>query len=181
MPERLYILCVLILGLMAEAVMAQTSSDSLCDLQMQLRQGEHQNVQVEGVYLSGLEGQYLVSPNCPGKSTFVEFKLRTHRLWKELVRLSNRTNNEKHASGDGDPVLVLFEGELFGPRVPDPKLPTPLRKNYHPGWDPMNASMTKMIVHVIHRVQHIPAGHPCAPLKSDPGQWPCFKRPRSPL
>jgi len=181
MRERFSIFCLLTIGLMAGPAMAQSSSDSqlvpLCELQTKLAQGEQRNVQVEGVYLSGLEGQYLVTSGCSGRSTSVEFELKTHRLWKELVRLSNRTNTEKHVSGDGDPILVVFGGEFYGPRVPDPKLPEAIRKNYHPGWDHMNASMTKMVVHAIQRVQPIPADHPCAPRKSDPQQWPCFQNP----
>jgi hypothetical protein len=181
MRERLSIFCLLTVSLMAGRALAQSSSDSqlvpLCELQTKLAQGEQTNVQVEGVYLSGLEGQYLVTSGCSGRSTSVEFELKTHRLWKELVRLANRTNTEKHVSGDGDPVLVVFEGEFYGPRVPDPKLPEDMRKNYHPGWDHMNASMTKMVVHSIQRVKPLPADHPCAPPKSDPKQWPCFQNP----
>jgi hypothetical protein len=181
MCERLSIFCLLTIGLMAGPAFAQSSSDSqlvpLCELQTKLAQGEHRNVQVEGVYLSGLEGQYFVTSGCSGRSTSIEFELKTHRLWKQLVRLSNRTNTEKRSSGDSDPVLVVFEGEFYGPRVPDPKLPEAFRKNYHPGWDPMNASMTKMVVHAILRVQPLSADHPCAPPKSDPNQWPCFQNP----
>ena len=181
MRQRLPIFCLLIIGLKAGSVLAQSSSDSqivpLCELQMQLAQGEHRNVQVEGVYLSGLEGQYLVTSGCSRRSTSIEFELKTHRLWKELVQLSNRTNTEKHVSGDGDPVLVVFEGEFYGPRVPDPKLPEGIRKNYHPEWDHMDASMTKMVVHAIRRVQPLPADHPCAPPKSDLRQSPCFQNP----
>ena len=182
MRQRLPIFCMLIIGLlMAGSVLAQSSSDSqivpLCELQMKLAQGERRNIQVEGVYLSGLEGQYLVTSGCSGRSTWIEFELRTHRLWKQLVRLSNRTNSKRHVSGDGDSVLVVFQGEFYGPRVPDPKLPEAFRKNYHPGWDPMQASMTKMVVYAIRRVQPLPADHPCAPPKSDPHQWPCFQNP----
>jgi len=179
MRPRLLIFCLLVISLMAGSALAQSSTDSqvvaLCELQTELAQGEHRNVEVEGVYLSGLEGQYLVTSDCSGRSTSIEFELKTHRLWKELVRLSNRTNTEKHVSGDGDPVLVVFEGEFYGPRVPDPKLPEAIRKNYHPGSDHMNAAMTKMIVHAIQRVQPLPADHPCAPPKSDLRQWPCFQ------
>lgn len=181
MNRRLLIFCVPIISLMAGSVPAQPSADSqiipLCELQTKLAQGEHRAARVEGVFLSGLEGQYLVGSGCSGRSTWIEFELKTHRLWKHLMRLSNRTNTDKHVSGDGDPVLVLFEGEFYGPPVPNPKLPEGIRKNYHPGWDPMNASMTRMVVHVIRRVQPLPADHPCAPPKSDPHQWPCFRNP----
>jgi len=181
MCERPSIFCLLIIGLMAGPAVAQSSSDSqlvsLCELQTKLVQGEHRRVRVEGVYLSGLEGQYLVTSGCSGKSTWVEFKLKTHRLWKRLVRLTNRTYAKRQAYGDGDPVLVVFEGEFYGPQVPDHKLPEAFRKNYHPGWDPMDVSMTKMVVDAIQRVQPLPADDPCAPPKSDPRQWPCFQNP----
>jgi len=181
MRQGLPIFCLLLIGLVTGSALAQSSSDAqivlLCELQTKFAQGEHRNAQVQGVYLSGIEGQYLVTSNCSGKSTYIEFELRTHQLQKQFVRLSNRTNTKKHVSGDGDPVLVVFEGEFFGPPAPDPKLPDAFRKNYHPGWDPKNASMTKMVVHAIQRVQLLPADHPCAPPKSDPQQWPCFKNP----
>jgi len=150
---------------------------SLCELQMKVPEGEHRTVRVQGVYLSGLEGQYLVTSGCSGRSTAIEFKLATRRLWKRLVRLSNRTNKEKHVAGNGDPVLVIFEGEFYGPRVPDSRLPDNIRKNYHPGWDHMNASMTKMVVHGIQKAESLPASHPCAPPRADPSQWPCFQNP----
>lgn len=183
MPKGLSAFCLLTFGLMAGPALAQSSSDPqvvpLCELQTNLGQGQHRNVRVEGVYLFGIEGQYLVTSSCSGRSTAIEFDLRTHRLVKQLERLSSRTNTEKHSSGDGDPVLVVFEGEFYGPRVPDPKLPEAIRKNYHPGWDPMNVSMTKLVVRAIQKVQPLPADHPCAPPKSDPRQWPCFQNPAS--
>jgi hypothetical protein len=91
--------------------------------------------------------------------------------------MSNKTNTKKHVSGDGDAVLVVFEGEFYGPQVPDPKLPEALRKNYHPGWDHNNVSMTKLVVHAIQSVEPLPADHPCAPPKTDPNLWPCFQNP----
>ncbi|HUN88926.1 MAG TPA: hypothetical protein VMU28_09050 [Terriglobales bacterium] len=171
----------LLIGVLTGQLLAQSTSrlklSPLCDLQTNLAQGEQRNVRVEGVYLSGLEGQYLVTSGCSGRSTDIEFELRSHRLWKRLVQMSNISNAQKQVSGDGDAVLVVFEGEFYGPRAPDPKLPKAIRKNYHPGWDHMNASMTKMVVHAIEKVQALPADHPCAPPKSDPGQWPCFQNP----
>lgn len=90
--------------------------------------------------------------------------------------MSNKTNAQKHASGDSDAVLIVFEGEFYGPRVPDPKLPEAIRKNYHPAWD-NNNSMTKLVVHAIQSVEALPADHPCAPPKSNPNQWPYFQNP----
>lgn len=128
---------------------------SLCDLQSELASGEHRAVRVEGVYLSGLESQDMISPACSKQSTAIEFDLKSRRLWKQLVQMSNKTTARKHAAGDGDPVLVLFEGEFYGPPVPDPKLPPAILKNYHPGWD--YNSMTKLVVHAIQSVKPVSA------------------------
>jgi hypothetical protein len=176
MRKGLRIICLLSLGLLTGQLTAQSASvqrlTSLCELQTKAAQGDHQFVQVEGVYLSGLEGQYLVTSGCSGRSTSIEFGLTTHRLWKQLIRLCNRKE-----SRSGGAVLVIFEGEFYGPQVPDPKLPESIRKNYHPGWDHMNASMTKMVVRAIKGVEPLPSGHPCAPSKGDQNQWPCFQNP----
>ena len=147
----------------------------LCELQTNTRQGQHRQVRVQGVYTAGLEGQYLVTSGCSGMSTFIEFDLTTRRLWKRLVKLSNPTSNANNSSRDGHGLLVIFEGEFYGPQHPDPKLPEAIRKNYHPGWDPMNASTTKMVVHSILEVKTLPPDHPCAPPKSDPDSWPCWQ------
>jgi hypothetical protein len=167
--------------LLSGQLMAQSSSAPLlvplCELQFQVAEGEHRPVRVEGVYLAGLEGAYLVTSGCSDRSTDIEFELQSHWLWKRLVQMSNKTNTERHVAGDGDAVLVTFEGEFYGPRVPDPKLPEAIRRNYHPGWDHNNASMTKLAVHAILSVESLPADHPCAPPKSDPRQWPCFHNP----
>jgi hypothetical protein len=148
---------------------------SLCELQMQAAQGEHQTVRVEGVYLSGLESQYLTTTDCSGRTTDIEFKLKSRVNWKRLERMSNKTNARRHVSGDGDAVLVTFDGEFYGPPVPDAKLPEAIRKNYHPSWD-NHGSMTKLVVNTIHSVRALPANHPCAPPKSDPRQGPCSQR-----
>jgi len=142
---------------------------------VQVAQGEHRTVRVEGVYLTGLEGQYLVAAGCSGRRTDIEFELKSHRLWKRLVQMSNKTNTQQHVYGDGDAVLVVFEREFYGPRVPDPKLPEAIRKIYHSGWDHNNVSMTKLVVHAIQSVEALPSDHPCAPPKSDPRQSPCFQ------
>ena len=127
MHSRVPIFCLSIVGLVAGSALAEPSSDSqlvpLCELQTKAAQGALQTVRVEGVYLAGLEGQYLVTAGCSGRSTFIEFDLKSHRLWKQLVEMSNRTNTKKHVSGDGDAVLVVFEGEFYGPQIPDSKLP----------------------------------------------------------
>jgi hypothetical protein len=181
MRGRVHMFGLLFIGITAGQLAAQSASvlqiTPLCELQTQVVQGEHRKVRVEGVYLAGLEGQYLVTSGCSGRSTDIEFELKSHRLWKRLVQISNKTDTQKHAAGSSDPVLVVFEGEFYGPRVPDPRLPEAIRKNYHPRWDHNNASMTKLVVHAIQSVEPLPVDHPCAPPKSDPNQWPCFQNP----
>lgn len=180
MRYRLQIFGLLMVALFTGRLAAQSYGLQLvplCELQTKVAQGEHRSVRVEGVYLSGLEGQYLVTANCLGRSTSIEFALKSHRLWRRLVGMSNGTNTKKHASGSGDAILVILEGEFYGPSVPDPRLPEAIRKNYHPGWDHNNASMTKLVVHAIQSVEPLPADHPCAAPKSGPNQWPCFQNP----
>jgi len=171
---RVFVLFAIGLVLMQGAVQAQLTTSSLCDLQVQVAQGEHRTVRVEGVYLQGLEGQGFVNAGCSGRSTYVEFELKTHRNKNRLWRLVDKTNRRKHWKGDGDAVLVVFEGEFYGPQAPDPKLPESIRKIYHPAWG--NADeMTKLVVYSIQSVKALPANHPCAPPKSDPRQWPCYQ------
>jgi hypothetical protein len=144
---------------------------SLCDLQEQVTQGEHRLVRVEGVYLTGLAGTYLVIPECSSHSTYIDFKFKKQRNREKLVNLIS-ANLEKGVRGDGTPVLVIFEGDFTGPPVPDQKLPEWLRKIYHPGWD--RNAMTKLTVYSIRSVKSLPAGHPCAP--SALKKMPCFQR-----
>ena len=179
MRHRLHVFGLVSVGLMVGHIGAQSPSPAqfapLCELQTQAAQGEHRTVRVEGVFLAGLEGQYLVTSDCSGRSTSIEFALKSHHLWKQLVEMSNGTTTKKHVSGDGDAVLVVFEGEFYGPQVPDPKLPEAIRKVYHPGWDHNNASMTKLVVHAIQSVEPLPTDHPCAAPRSAPPHWPCFQ------
>ena len=59
-------------------------NDSLCDLQMQLKEGERRVVRVEGVYLAGIGTNYLVAPECSIRTTYIEFDLRSRKNWKRL-------------------------------------------------------------------------------------------------
>ena len=76
MSHRLPHLGLLCIVLVTGQVTAQSPSvsklDPLCDLQTKVAQGEHRTVRVEGVYLSGLESQYLVAACCSGRSTAIE-------------------------------------------------------------------------------------------------------------
>jgi len=146
----------------AAAAHPPLSVTSLCELQTKVAEGDHENVRVEGVFLPGLETQGgLVNAGCSGRSTRVELALKTHKNWRKLQQMSDKR----------DELLVVFEGEFYGPPEPDPNLPEAIRKNYHPGWD--YNSMTKLVVQAIQSVEPLPANHPCA---SSPTQkWPCFQ------
>ena len=91
MRKGLHIFGLLTIGLVTGQIMAQSPSGSqlapLCELQTKVAQGESQTVRVEGVYLAGLEGQYLVTSGCLGRSTSIDFELKSHRLWKRLVQI----------------------------------------------------------------------------------------------
>ena len=156
-----YFFGLLFVGLLAGQV-ARSSSvlqlTPLCELQTSVAQGEHRTVRVEGVYVAGLEGQYLEASDCSGRSTRIEFALKSHHLWKRLVQISNKSNTARRTFGDSDPVLVIFEGEFYGPQLPNPKLPEAIRKIYHPAWDNHN-SMTKLIVFAIQSVKPL-SDHP---------------------
>jgi len=124
------------------------SVSSICELRAKTAQGEHRTVRVEGVFSAGLESQQLVDPTCSSQSTAVEFELRSSRHKEKLWQVSGRPGQ----------ALVIFEGEFYGPRTPDPKLPEGIRKTYHPGWD--YNSMTKLVVHKICSVKHVPVDRP---------------------
>lgn len=161
---------------LASAQAPATRIQSLCELQLSVPQGEHLSVQVEGIYLAGLEGAALVDQNCSFRSTAVEFELSSHHLQKRLNDLVDRTNKRRHVYGDGDPVKVVFEGRFYGPRAPDPRLPEQTRKVlqlFPAGWDPMNNSKTKIVVVKIKSVTALPANHPCASTKDS--KWPCWQ------
>jgi hypothetical protein len=164
------------IGMLTGFAVAQSpvlSKTNLCDLQLSLSEGQQRPVRVEGIYLAGMEGEYLVDPNCSRRSTAVEFQLSSRHLQKRLNHLVDKTNSRKHVRGDGDPVLVVFTGQFYGPQVPDPHLPEQIRKNYHPGWDPMDNATTKLVVRSIESVKALATGHPCA--RREDNLWPCWQ------
>lgn len=116
---------------------------SLCDLQRHAKQGERQNVRIEGLYSNGLEVGVLTDAACPSERTWVEFDLRSKEN-KDLLR--STLDSKGHAR-------VVFEGEFFGPGKPDPNLPEAIRKSYQPGWGHLGAFKTKLVVHVIQSVK----------------------------
>jgi hypothetical protein len=149
------------------AIVYSKQESSLCELQEQMKRGEHRIIRVDGVYLAGLGGAYIVAPECSNRRTLVEFELKDHRNSEKLGKLII-SNREKESAGDGVPVEVIFEGEFYGPPLPDSKLPEWIKRIYQAGWD--NTAMTKLIVRKIYDVKLLPPDHPCASSRSDNDQ-----------
>lgn len=151
----------LLLGANIQASTAPPTPEKvpLCDLQRMAKQGEHRSVQVGGIYISGFEGSVLADPTCPDQSTWVEFDLQSATN-KEQLRSMLYTARKAE---------VVFEGEFYGPGVPDPKLPEVIKKSYQPGWGHLGAFRTKLVVHAIQSVKPVPAeDHPAGADLSRP-------------
>lgn len=150
----LWLLCVL-LGMGVQArTMAPASGNvvSLCDLQRSAKQGERRLVRVRGIYSSGFKMGVLADAACPSQHTWVELDLKSDTN-KGMLR------SVLAAYGRAD---VVFEGEFYGPGIPDPKLPESIRKSYLPGWGHLGAFSTKLVVRAIEHVNS--AAEPAPPL-----------------
>jgi hypothetical protein len=139
--------------IVAGTCLAQTGQEmSLCTLQKTVAQGEHVHVQISGVYSAGPENSTLDDPSCPVapyQSTWVEFDLQTKRNNKKLKKLL------EHSQG----VHLVADGELYGPPLPDSKLPETLQKGFPPHWGHLGCCRTKLVVHVIREVKAVSTGH----------------------
>lgn len=124
-------------------------SASLCTLQQEVGQGEHQSVRVSGIYGPGLDDTVLEEPSCPREGTWVELDLKSDQN-KEKLR--NMLQHSRRA-------YVVLDGDFYGPPVPDPKLPEAIRKSYHPGWGHLAAFKSKLVVHMIREVKAAPTDH----------------------
>ena len=144
----------LLLGVNVQLCISAPTPDKahLCDLQRTAKQGEQRSVQVGGIYSDGFEMGVLTDAACPSEHTWVELKLQS-TMNKETLRSILET------AGQAD---VVFEGEFYGPGVPDPKLPESIKKSYQPGWGHLGAFRTKLVVHAIQSVKPVPADHPAA-------------------
>ena len=120
---------------------------SLCAVQKEVADGEHETVRVSGVYGPGLDHTVLQDSSCSNEGTWVELDLRSKRNEQKLHRMLN----------DSRQAYVVVEGEFYGAPLPDPKLPEAIRKEYHPGWGHLGAFKTKLVVHVILDVKSVPA------------------------
>lgn len=142
------------LGAIVQVCFAAPTPDKvpLCDLQRTAEQGEQRSVQVGGIYSDGFEMGVLTDAGCPSEHTWVELDLRSTTN-KETLRSMLDT------AGQAD---VVFEGEFYGPGVPDPKLPESIKKSYQPWWGHLGAFRTKLVVQSIQSVKPVPADHPAA-------------------
>jgi hypothetical protein len=125
---------------------------SLCSSQGKVAEGEHLTVAVAGIYQGGLGDSgpamgVLYDDACPDQNAWVEIDLQSSVNRKKLNQLLERSDRAR----------VVFEGELYGPPAPDPKLPEAIRKAYHPGWGHLGAFKTKLVVRVIREVTTAPA------------------------
>ncbi len=150
-PAVLFAVSLFALESPAQTAAPQTGpkATSLCVLQKQVAEGEHETVRVSGVYGPGLDHTVMEDAECPGESTWVELALRSQDNKEKLRKLLDSSRR----------AFVVVEGEFYGPPLPDPKLPEAVRKDYHPGWGHLAAFKTKLVVHAIRDVRPAPTGH----------------------
>ena len=141
------VLCLLAGACLGQSAPTDIRDVSLCLLQESVRQGEHETVRVSGVFSEGLELGILDDAACPKESTWVELELRSKRNREKLSRLLDRSRQ----------AYVVFEGEFYGPPLPDTKLPENIRNAYHPNWGHLGCCRTKLVVHAIRDVKAAPA------------------------
>ena len=144
----------LLLGVNVQVCTAAPTPEKvpLCDLQRTAKQGEQRSVRVDGVYSDGFEMGVLTDAACPSDHTWVELDLQSITN-KEMLRSMLDTAGK---------AKVVFEGEFYGPGIPDPKLPEAIKKSYQPGWGHLGAFRTKLVVHAIQSVEPVPADHPAS-------------------
>jgi len=153
-PIRTFWLLPFLLCVGVQVCIATPTRDkmSLCDLQRTAKQGEQRQVQVGGIYSDGFEMGVLTDAACPHEHTWVELDLHSTTNKRTLRSILNTAGQAE----------VVFQGEFYGPGVPDPKLPEAIKKSYEPGWGHLGAFRTKLVVYEIQSVKPVPAGHPVA-------------------
>lgn len=109
----------------------------------------HESVRVSGTYGPGLDHTVLEEPSCSSEGTWVELQLQSNQNKEKLRKMLDQSKRAR----------VLVEGEFYGPPLPDPKLPEPIRKSYQPGWGHLAAFKTKLVVHAILDVEAVASDH----------------------
>lgn len=133
-------------GCFGQSALKESETASLCSLQQKVTEGNHETVQVSGIFSEGLERGTLEDAACPKESTWVELDLRSKQNKEKLRKLLGRSRR----------AYVVVEGEFYGPPLPDSKLPYAIRNSYHPGWGHLAAFKTKLVVHSIRDVKAAP-------------------------
>ncbi len=153
-PLKILWLLPLLVGVNVQVCSARPVPEKvpLCDLQRTAKQGEQQSIRVRGIYSGGLGWGILTDVACPSEHTWVELDLQSSTN-KEMLRSMLDTAGKAE---------VVFDGEFYGPGVPDPKLPEAIKKSYQPGWGHLGAFRTKLVVHAIQSVEPVPAEHPAS-------------------
>ena len=117
---------------------------TLCGLEGKVTAGEHISVKVSGIYEGG------VGATGPAMGSLYESSCRDQDAWVEIALKTNLSREKMNALLDrANRAYVVFEGDLYGPPLPDPKLPENIRKLSHPGWGHLGAFKTKLVVHTI--------------------------------
>ncbi len=139
----------LLLTISAVSTVAQSSVQSICNLQ-EAGRGSHITVQISGVYGPGLDRSVLSDAACPNVYTWVELDLHSQKNKEKLRKLLD----------DSRQANVVVKGEFYGPPLPDLKLPEAIKKQYHPGWGHLGAFPTKIVIYEIDSVEAVgnPAG-----------------------
>jgi hypothetical protein len=145
----LFSMCFLAGGCFGQSASKEPDTASLCSLQQKVTEGNHETVQVTGIFSEGLDRGTLEDAACPKESTWVELDLRSEQNKEKLRKLLDHSRR----------AYVVLEGEFYGPPAPDPKLPEAIRKSYHPGWGHLAAFKTKLVVRTIRDVQAAPIDH----------------------
>jgi hypothetical protein len=147
MQKAFYLVVLFTMCLLAvQSLATDPNMASLCVLQRNVAEGEHETVRVSGVYGPSLDHTVLEDAECPNESTWVELALLSQENIRKLRKLLDRSRQ----------AYVVVDGEFYGPPLPDPKLPEAIRRNYHPGWGHLAAFKTKLVVHVIRDVRPAP-------------------------
>jgi hypothetical protein len=143
--------------LVAGSCFAQSNQGpvSVCGLQSRVSEGSHISLTVSGLYQGGSGDSgpamgTLSDKACPGETAWIEITLNSPNNRKKLKNILNKSHF----------AYVVFEGELFGPPLPDPKLPENIRENSYPGWGHLGAFRTKIVVHSIRYVADVREAKP---------------------
>ena len=142
----LVIMCLFAGVCFGQSVQKGLKAASLCSLNQMVAAGTHRTVRVSGIFSLGMDLGTLQDATCPKEITWIELDLQSKRNKEKLRRLLDRSGR----------AYVVFDGEFYGPPMPDPKLPEAIKKSYQPGWGHLAAFRTKLVVYTIRRVSAVP-------------------------